>query len=80
MISAASGANVNVNGARPEQLGVRRTKEEAGPSGKTETQSHGVSSATESDVGGKTQSERRESGEGGAQEKGSGGDVVEYET
>lgn len=65
LTSAVWGVNGIVSGVRREQLWVRMTRGEAGPSGKTETQSHGVGEEMESDVGGKTQSERRESGVGG---------------
>lgn len=66
MTSAAWGANGNVSDVRPEQLWVRMTRGEAGPVGRTGRRSHGVGEEMGSDVGGKTQSEMRGSGEGGA--------------
>lgn len=57
-----------------------KTRGEAGPDGRTGRRRHGVGEEMESDAGAKTQSETTGSGEGEMKERGSGGDVVGYET
>lgn len=80
MTSEAWAATGNVSDVRPEQSWVRMTRREAGPAGRTGRWNHGDGEEMESGVGGKTQSEMRGSDEGGMRERGSGGDVVRYET
>lgn len=66
MTSAAWGANGNANDVRSGQLRARMPRGEAGPAGRTGKWNPGVGEETESDVDEKTQSEMRESGEGGS--------------